>query len=115
MYIPVATDQDAAPADILNVVRCKCRMDTGNPCSSHLCSCRKHGLHCVPACKNCTGTSCSNADISITGLSDSEDEDDIDDMIAENNELDHDDDTAFDDDILDCFIPWVTEEVVQAM
>jgi hypothetical protein len=59
--IPVATDIAAAPDDLLKVVRCKCRSESRNPCSSTLCSCRKHGLQCVVACKNCCGVSCDNA------------------------------------------------------
>ena len=55
---PILTDQSAAPSDILNIIRCKCK----TPCSSALCSCRKNGLYCVTACSNCHGDSCLNVD-----------------------------------------------------
>jgi len=58
--MPVATDPPAAPVNLLKVIRCKCKMDTGQACSSQTCSCRKHGLPCLSACKNCNGHSCEN-------------------------------------------------------
>ena len=55
---PITTSQAAAPAEILNVVRCKCK----TACTSSLCSCRKNGIYCVSACGNCHGDSCMNID-----------------------------------------------------
>ena len=48
---PVMTLQECAPSEILNFIRCKCKTN----CVSRACSCRKHGLSCVPACTNCRG------------------------------------------------------------
>ena len=54
--VPIQIDGEIAPENVLKVVRCNCRGD----CSSALCSCRKHGLHCVSACGKCHGADCSN-------------------------------------------------------
>ena len=59
-YSPVTTDAMVAPDDILNIVRCKCHIGTRRPCATTQCSCWKHGLTCVMACKNCNGSSCDN-------------------------------------------------------
>jgi hypothetical protein len=67
---------DVAPPDILNVVRCKCSAETANPCNTQVCSCRKHGLQCVSACKNCIGIACCNAGTNVTDLSFSDSDDD---------------------------------------
>jgi cytochrome c553 len=56
-FIPIMTDWPAAPEDILNVVRCKCKAG----CKSSNCSCRANSLSCVTACSNCHGEDCSNA------------------------------------------------------
>jgi len=50
-FEPLMTDQEPATADILNVVRCKCKPEKDKSCSTKVCSCRSYGLHCVPACK----------------------------------------------------------------
>ena len=34
--IPIPMNIEVAPANILNVVRCKCRIDTHGPCTSML-------------------------------------------------------------------------------
>jgi hypothetical protein len=60
LLVPIASDQKSAPDDILNVISCKCKMGKKAPCSSPSCSCRKHGLKCVAACKHCCGKVCSN-------------------------------------------------------
>ena len=56
LYVPVRTDMPPAPADLLAIVRCKCKVN----CDTQRCSCRKHGLECSVACKECKGSSCSN-------------------------------------------------------
>ena len=96
--VPVAMDLKAAPDDLLNVVRCKCHCDKSRPCGTALCSCVKHGLKCVSACKNCQGASCENSD-NDCAASLSEADDDLE-VPAE----------VLDDD-LECFLPWVWEEV----
>ena len=62
-YSPVMNSVDCAPENLLKFVRCKCKAG----CSSSLCSCRKHGLSCVPACKNCHGD-CENCTVSELNL-----------------------------------------------
>ena len=58
---PIQTDSPIAPDEVLNVIRCKCQ---GN-CSPMLCSCKKHGLHCVSACTNCQGKDCCNSRVDV--------------------------------------------------
>lgn len=102
-YMPVATNMDVAPPDILNVVRCKCSAETANPCNTQVCSCRKHGLQCVSACKNCIGIACCNAGTNATDLSFSDSDDDC----------PQDVDEAIQDEMLEYFVPWIAEEEVE--
>ena len=37
------------------MIFCACKTDCGNSCG-----CRKHGLICNIACKNCAGSNCTN-------------------------------------------------------
>ena len=53
----ITTDQAAAPTYLLEIIRCHCKTD----CVSTNCSCKKHGLKCSPACKECRGQSCVNS------------------------------------------------------
>ena len=46
-----------APEDLLNVSRCTCK----EHCDTKRCSCKKDGLLCSPACKECHGISCFNS------------------------------------------------------
>ena len=64
--IPIATDIDTDPRDLIKVVRCNFRIDTKSPCSSLLCSCRKVGLPCVILCSKCGGAECDNPSPSFT-------------------------------------------------
>jgi len=57
---PVLTDKKCAPDKLTKVIFCKCKMSTKQPCSTKLCSCRKHGLPCVKACLHCSGEDCDN-------------------------------------------------------
>jgi len=58
---PVTTDLPAAPDDLLKVIHCKCRLlEPGRTCLHQTCTCRKHGLPCVSACKHCNGEACEN-------------------------------------------------------
>ncbi len=57
MYLPIQTDQPAAPSSLLEVIRCCCKTD----CTSRHCTCQKHGLTCSPACGECRWTSCANS------------------------------------------------------
>ena len=58
-YTPTKSTKEVAPSELLEFIRCKCKAG----CSSSLCSCKKHGLQCVFACKNCRG-SCENYEVS---------------------------------------------------
>eukprot|EP00795_Rhopilema_esculentum_P012559 gene12559-3254_t len=55
---PIKTDLDPAPEWLLQVVRCKCKMNTRHPCGTLSCSCRKNGLTCVTACRSCHREDC---------------------------------------------------------
>ena len=59
---PIMTDINVAPENLLKFVRCKCKLSSKNPCGTKMCSCRKNGLKCVTACKDCQGESCNNAE-----------------------------------------------------
>ena len=54
--VPVKTSLPAAPDQLINVIRCKCKSN----CDNRRCSCRKHGIQCTTACTDCRGRSCSN-------------------------------------------------------
>ena len=60
-YHAVLTDKEAAPAELLEVVRCNCK--TG--CSTRQCSCRKNGIDCCTGCDQCRGI-CSNMSVIAT-------------------------------------------------
>ena len=107
-FIPIGTDIEPAPEDLLKIVRCKCKSDSRNPCSSNICSCRKNGLQCVASCKNCCGVSCENRS-SVTYSSTDCDTDTASEGEWEYNKDPGDD---LDDDTAEFFLPWVTEEVV---
>ena len=52
-FCPIKTTYPAAPDNLLQFIRCKCKSSSKNPCKSNLCSCRKNGLKCVVSCLNC--------------------------------------------------------------
>jgi hypothetical protein len=104
-YIPIASDTDIAPADILKVVCCKCKNSAKKQCGTKLCQCVKYGLSCVTACKNCNGMSCENAKVQLL-----DDEDVLADEVAE--VADDLEDYVFSDDTIDFAMPWTIEEEV---
>lgn len=53
--VPLTTDLEPAPRELLEIIKCSCR--TG--CSNLRCSCRKNGLPCTFGCGECKGV-CSN-------------------------------------------------------
>lgn len=55
---PIKTDAPAAPQTLLKVIRCSCK----GACNSNRCSCRRNGLKCASACKECNGLTCKNAE-----------------------------------------------------
>ena len=61
LLLPVMTDKEAAPENLLVIIRCKCKLSSRNVCGTNLCSCRKSGLKCVAACEGCRGDECNNA------------------------------------------------------
>jgi len=68
--VPVKMTLPPAPEKLLQKVRCGCKIH----CDSKRCSCRRHGLECSSACKDCKGVSCSNS----RGLSEMQEiEDDV--------------------------------------
>jgi len=107
-YEPILTDLAAAPDDILSVVRCKCKIEGRRPCTTQLCSCMKHGLSCVAACKNCNGEQCENTAKPTSNLSDSDNGDEPD-MIHPNTELVD----MIPEDVMQFDIPWLDEEEVR--
>ena len=48
-------DMNPEPDNILHVIRCNCNTSKKRPCSTNVCSCRKHGLVCVSARGGCHG------------------------------------------------------------
>ena len=56
---PIKTDLPPGPANLLEIIRCKCT--TG--CSTAICSCRKHGIDCSNLCGDCKGIHCSNSQL----------------------------------------------------
>jgi len=109
-YFPTTTDLPPAPADLMDLVKCKCKVETRRPCMTMLCTCMKHGLPCLPACKHCCGRSCGNAGAAIgDAVLCCADNDDIvellDDALAGEN---------IPDECLEFDMPWLDEEVVSA-
>ena len=49
--VPIPTNLDAAPKELLQIIRCSCK--TGF--ASKRCTCKKHGIPCTTACKKCKG------------------------------------------------------------
>ena len=48
-FEPVGSMCDVAPAAIPNFTTCNCRVDLNDPaCRNDICSCRRHGLPCLP-------------------------------------------------------------------
>lgn len=60
---PVKTDKPVAPEFLLKVIRCNCKSSSRNACATQVCTCKKNGLPCVPACGSCRGLSCCNSEI----------------------------------------------------
>ena len=70
---PIGLVGEIAPSSLLNFTTCNCQTENVDaPCKHNSCSCRRLGVHCLPACGKCHGISCSNSKQS--GPSDSNDE-----------------------------------------
>ena len=62
-YFPITTTKNPAPPDILNIIRCNCKMSSETPCSNNRCSCKKNGIRCMSACGECHGDGCRNENL----------------------------------------------------
>ena len=69
---PVKTDIEPAPAWLLQVIRCNCKIDSRHPSGTRLCACRNNGLSCVAACGGCHGEGCKNSIEDERGIEQSE-------------------------------------------
>lgn len=56
--IPILMEKPPAPDSLLSIIRCSC---AENGCNSQRCTCKKHGISCSFACKNCQGSTSSNS------------------------------------------------------
>ena len=56
IMLPVMTEQDPAPHNLLKVIHCQCT----TACLTLRCSCKKYGLACPSACGSCQLSQCSN-------------------------------------------------------
>ena len=55
---PIKSDLLVAPERLLKIIRCNCKDSSKAPCSTAICSCRKHGLTCASSCGDCHGELC---------------------------------------------------------
>ena len=60
---PVKSDKAVAPQTLLKIIRCNCKSTSKAPCSTNLCSCKKHGMNCMSSCGDCHGESCGNVQV----------------------------------------------------
>ena len=54
--VPLMTDMDAAPSNLLKMIHCNCH----SACRTARCSCRRYGLPCHSACGPCQLDACDN-------------------------------------------------------
>lgn len=66
---PVTMTKEAGPPEIMNTISCSCKSDCGNRCG-----CRRNGLKCSLACKNCIGGNCSNQAVNLEQVDENGDE-----------------------------------------
>ena len=63
-FEPIGMLNAIAPEALLKLIFCNCRFtDEVQSCSTGRCTCRKHGMKCIPACGNCHGLNCSNTSV----------------------------------------------------
>ena len=69
------TDLNVAPDNILCFIWYNCNISKKRQCSTNTCSCKKHGLVCVSACRNCNGIDCEKCEneVDMDDFSDEED------------------------------------------
>ena len=58
--VPVMTEEELVPNDLLKIIWCKCWVTSKNPCGEKPCSCHSKGLNCVVACRDYHGSGCQN-------------------------------------------------------
>ena len=58
ILLPVMTEQDPAPQNLMKVVHCQCT----TACLTLRCSCKNYGLACSSACGSCQLSQCNNYD-----------------------------------------------------
>ena len=73
-FIPIMTDEEAGPEDLLKVIHCGCKWS----CDSNRCTCRKAWLCCTSSCKECHGSIHDNTNNEIA-ISDDDFDKDFDD------------------------------------
>ena len=73
MLRPVYMDKSPAPPELLKIIHCSCTKDC---MLVSRCSCRKNGLMCTVACKNCCESICGNMK-TVEYVSQHEEEDDV--------------------------------------
>ena len=59
--VPIKTDIESAPSNLLQFIRCNCKTTSRNTCGSRSCSCLRSGLKCVSACGDCRGELSENS------------------------------------------------------
>ena len=59
---PVKTDQVAAPDELVNVIRCNCKLTSKYTCGGKQCSYHNNGLLCDAVCGDCRGMDCENCE-----------------------------------------------------
>ena len=62
--VPIPTDKDVAPTNILKVIKCRCNSTSKNKCGTNLCSCKKNGLKFMSASEECHGEDLNNKKVS---------------------------------------------------
>ena len=62
--VPIPTDKDVAPANVLKVIKCRCKSTSKNQFETNLCSCKKNGLKCMSANAECHGETCNSKKVS---------------------------------------------------
>ena len=72
ILMPIMTDLDPAPDNMLKFIRCKYKVTSRNHCGT---SCRKNGLKCVVYQQDCRGETCNNSEQIIMDLEENLDSD----------------------------------------
>ena len=58
--VPIPTDKDVAPANILKAIKCRYKSTSKYQCGTSLCSCKRNGLKCMSEHGGCHGEDCNN-------------------------------------------------------